>query len=190
MPLKRSLRFLALACGVSFVSLVLYLWYIQATGNFGTVVEGKVYRSNQITPERMAQYQAEHGIRSVLNLRGAKPGEGWYDAEVQAAADLDIQLINFGMSADKEVSDEQIDSLLALMRDAPKPLLIHCKSGADRTGIASTMYLAVIEEVDEEEAEWQLSPLYGHLPIPILSRAWPMDVSWEYIEVKVLGLLE
>jgi len=64
------------------------------------------------------------------------------------------------------------------MRDAPKPLLIHCKAGADRTGLASALYLGALEHQTRETAGWQLSILYGHIAIPWLSCAWPMDVTW------------
>lgn len=72
----------------------------------------------------------------------------------------------------------RVAALEQVMRDAPKPLLIHCKAGADRTGLASALYLGALEHQTRETAGWQLSILYGHIAIPWLSCAWPMDVTW------------
>jgi protein tyrosine/serine phosphatase len=166
------------------VGLTFYLLGIQASGNFATVVEGEVYRSNQITAKRLAQYRDNYGIRAVLNLRGSSPGSPWYDAEVRATSALGIQLIDFGLSAQTELTEQQVNKLTAILRDAPKPLLIHCRSGADRTGLASLIYQAVIAGIGEDRAERQLSLRFGHFSIPVLSQAWSMDQTWERIEAS------
>ncbi|MDB6454459.1 tyrosine-protein phosphatase [Falsirhodobacter sp. 20TX0035] len=69
---------------------------------------------------------------------------------------------------------------MALLRAAPKPVLIHCMSGADRTGLASALLLANLNH-DEDAAERQISFRYGHISIPYTA-AWPMDQSWEALE--------
>ena len=167
---------------VTVLSLAGYLAWRQSTGNFATVVEGEVYRSNQPTPDRLAAYVRDHGIRAVLNLRGENPGADWYQAERRAARDLGLTLIDFPLSASRELSRDQAEALLAAMQQAPKPLLIHCMSGADRTGLASVIYQAMVARIDEETAEGQLSLRFGHFSVPLLSAAWPMDTSWEQME--------
>ena len=69
-----------------------------------------------------------------------------------------------------------------LCHDAPRPILIHCRSGADRTGLASVVYLARVAHADEETAERQLSIRYGHFAVPFFSSAYAMDESWEDME--------
>lgn len=179
--LRPILRLAALALAV-LVALGGYLGWRQWTGNFATVVAGEVYRSNQPTPDRLAAYVADHGIRTVLNLRGASPGADWYEAERKAAADLGLTLIDLPLSAGRELTRDQAETLLATLRDAPKPLLIHCRSGSDRTGLAAVVYQAMVARIDEETAERQLSIRYGHFSVPVLSAAWPMDESWERME--------
>ncbi|MFC6637883.1 hypothetical protein GV827_06490 [Sulfitobacter sp. JBTF-M27] len=95
---------------------------------------------------------------------------------------LVIKHVDFRMSASTELTDKEVHALLDEMRKAPKPLLIHCKAGSDRTGIASARYVAGIEGRDEDEAEWHLSLAYGHISLPWISSAWAMDVTWERIE--------
>jgi protein tyrosine/serine phosphatase len=155
---------------------------LQLGGNFHPVVPGELFRAAQVTPQRLAHYVREHGIRTVVNLRGAYPGDGWYDSEVAAAAALGVGHVDFHMSAKVELDEARAAALIALMRDAPKPALIHCMGGADRTGLAAALYVAAVSGGTEEEAEAQLSPRFGHIPIPFLSPAYAMDRTFERLE--------
>jgi protein tyrosine/serine phosphatase len=175
----KIIRFGLKAVGTGVVGLVGWLGYQHGNGNFHTVLEGEVYRSAQITPAALAEYHETYGIKSVLNLRGAKPGQDWYDAEVAEAARLGITHVDFPMSASQEMDVARQKALIALMRAMPKPLLVHCRHGSDRTGLAMALYLAGIHGSDEARAEGQLSLWYGHFAVPYLSDAYPMDQSWE-----------
>lgn len=163
-----------------------HLGFLQLSGNFHEVLAGELYRSAQPSGAELENYVKRHGIRTVINLRGENNGTGWYREEVETAQRLGIQHINFRMSARRQLSTEQSEELIALLRDAPRPILIHCQAGADRTGLASVIYLQQIANVDEETAEWQLSLLYGHVGLPFLG-VYAMDETWEALE-QVFGL--
>ncbi|AUH32921.1 dual specificity protein phosphatase family protein [Paracoccus tegillarcae] len=168
--------------GVALVCMIAFLAYLKVSGNFHAITPGQAYRAAQMGPEKLVEWTAEHGIASVLNLRGENEGTDWYDAEVATADKLGITHINFRMSASQELTGPEAQQLIQIMRDAPKPMLIHCQAGADRTGLAAALYVAGIEGGSELSAEWQLSPRYGHIGIPWISAAWPMDETWERIE--------
>ncbi len=163
------------------LALALYLVALQVTGNFHTVIAGELYRSAQPDPAALAHWQGRYGIRSIVNLRGANPGTDWYDAEIATSEALGIAHYDFRMSAGEDLDGERAAQLAALLRDAPKPVLIHCRSGADRTGLASALFLAAVAGSSEEAAEGQISLYYGHVSLPV-SAAWPMDRSWEALE--------
>ena len=164
------------------VTLGAYLAAIQLTGNFAAIVPGEAYRSNQPSAADIAAYSARYGVRTIVNLRGRHEAAAWYRDEAAAAKNLGIRLIDFPMEADRRLDVEGAGQLVALLRDAPRPILIHCRSGADRTGLASVLYLARIAGVDEEKAERQLSVRFGHIGIPFLSSTYAMDESWEALE--------
>lgn len=67
---------------------------------------------------------------------------------------------------------------------APKPLLIHCESGADRSGLAAALYLAAISGAGEEVAEEQLGLKYGHISEP-WGRGYGMTVTFEAMEAPL-----
>ncbi|WP_137130372.1 tyrosine-protein phosphatase [Rhizobium sp. FY34] len=168
------------------LALGLYLGYLQLSGNFHEILPGKFYRSAQLSSEDLGRAIDTYHIKTVINLRGTNTGHSWYDDEVAVTQAHGAKHIDFGISALKELTPEKSMALVALMRDAEGPLLIHCRGGADRTGLASVMYLQQIAGVDEETAEWQLTPLYGHINLPFLG-AYAMDDTWEQFE-KLIGL--
>lgn len=170
------------ALGLVLVCLAGFAGYLHLTGNFHAVIEGQLYRAAQVSPVNLEKWHNEHGVATVLNLRGENTGKDWYDAEVEATRRLGIRHIDFRMSAARALTQEQAQELIELMRDAPKPLLIHCMAGADRTGLAAALYVAAIDGGGEYAAERQLAPRYGHIVLPWVSRAFAMDQTWEDLE--------
>lgn len=180
---RRSLLALALdrfgrAGIVAGALLVAYLLVGYLGGNVAPVIEGEVWRAGQLSGPQLQRLIDAEGIRSVINLRGENTGSGWYDAEVAAAAAAGARHFDFRMSSRRMFDRAQADALLALMRDAPKPLLIHCEGGADRSGLAAALYAAEVAGQPREIADWQLSPVFGYLATS-RSPAWAMRESWQ-----------
>jgi protein tyrosine/serine phosphatase len=149
--------------------------------NFHAIVAGEAYRSAQPTADEIRTYRDKYQIATIVNLRGAAPGQAWYDEEVKAATELGIRHIDFAMNARTELTQQQLLALIALLQSAPKPVLIHCKEGSDRTGLASALYLAALAGATEPVSEAQLSVLYGHIGIPVIG-PYEMDRSFEAVE--------
>ena len=84
------------------------------------------------------------------------------------------------MSARHELSRPRAAALIALMERVEKPILIHCKDGADRTGLASALYLAVVKQEDPKVAEAQLSIRYGHISLPFIPE-YAMERTFEHL---------
>lgn len=121
-----------------------------------------VWRSNQPSPEQVATLAAM-GIRTILNFRGANQW-GSYVLEVEACAAHGITLVNGRLYSSAAPTRAEIHAALGLMDAAEKPMLMHCKSGADRAGLASVLYL-LARGVDPEQAARQLSWKHAHLRI-------------------------
>ena len=128
--------------------------------NEDRVAEG-VIRSNQPDPARLRRL-AGQGVKAVLNLRGATE-YGSYLLEREACAAAGIELVDFKLSSRSLPTREEILALDALFARLPRPFLLHCKSGADRAGFASALYLLLREEMPVAEAREQLSWRYLHL---------------------------
>ncbi|WP_284317185.1 tyrosine-protein phosphatase [Labrys miyagiensis] len=153
-------------------------------GNLHEVVASEAYRSAQLSDSQLSYYATAHVLKSIINLRGANPYAAWYKREIVAAKELGIAHYDFKMSANRLLPTDTADELIKRMHDAPKPLLIHCQAEADRSGLAAAIYLRRLHGADEEDAEDQLSIMYGHFGIPYLSGTYAMEVSWEQVEEK------
>src|ERR1700753_4222987 len=86
----------AIAIGLAGTGCGAYAGYLQISGNFYPVIEGQLYRSAQPTADSLAAYVKAHGIKTVINLRGAHPDTAWYDDEVAMSKGLQVKHIDFG----------------------------------------------------------------------------------------------
>jgi protein tyrosine/serine phosphatase len=170
---------------IALLSIVLasvYFVALRLTGNFHVVVAHQFYRSAQPDARDIREYALDYGIATIINLRGPNPNAGWYRDELAVTKQMGITHIDFRMSARHLLGPDRAEKLIAIMRAAKKPILVHCEGGADRSGLASALYVSEIAHEGERAAERQLSIRYGHFSIPYLSPAYAMDASWERLE--------
>jgi protein tyrosine phosphatase (PTP) superfamily phosphohydrolase (DUF442 family) len=177
----RSLAVVGVAIGLTAASIGGYAAVIIYQGNFSTVSPGIVYRSAQLSGPELESVARQYGIKSVLNLRGRNVGSPWYDEEVAQSQALGLVHYDYGISALRLVTSRQIADILDILREAPKPLLVHCMSGADRAGLVAALYRYAVAGESAEEADRELSLLYGHFPY-LTSRSGAMDDSfWAFV---------
>lgn len=125
------------------------------------VVAPGVERAAQPSPSHI-RAAARRGVRTIVNLRGARPCAS-YLMEQAACAAAGIRLVDFVMTSRGVPDAETVAAFDALMATAERPVLLHCKSGADRAGLASALYLILHEGRPVEDALGQLSWRYGHM---------------------------
>lgn len=131
--------------------------------NFAKVAPG-VFRSNQPDAARLADYK-DMGINSVLNLRGESKTPFYaFTQNGCAAADIKLYTVN-KLSARRAPDRDALLEVFDVFDKAERGLLIHCKSGADRTGLLSAFYL--IDKCGETVASAR-----RHLSIRYLHVRW------------------
>lgn len=145
-------------------------WTIQWRDNFHEVDPKRFYRSAQMDGQTLRQIINQHGIKTVLNLRGTNHGQPWYDGEVTVTEATGVRLLDVPLSAYRELTLEQMQALVLLMKTSPKPLLVHCASGADRTGLAAALY-KLSQGAPLSVADDELSAKYGHFPMLVSDSA-------------------
>jgi protein tyrosine/serine phosphatase len=125
------------------------------------MVTPRVWRSAQPTPGDLRREKAR-GLRTVICVRSGLSCGLWpLEREACEALGLDLHRVNIrGREAPRK---GDLLALLDLFSAIEYPVLIHCKSGADRTGFIAAVYLMAIEGRGPEEASAQLSLRYGHL---------------------------
>ncbi|MFN4258889.1 MAG: tyrosine-protein phosphatase [Gemmataceae bacterium] len=141
------------------------LVYLFAGGNLHEVIPGQFYRSAQLSSGKLERVVARHGIRTVLNLRGRCVMHDWYIRQCQTTHRLNICQEDVCLSARRLPPIHEIRYLLRVLDRAEKPILIHCRRGADRTGVASVMAILLYTEGTLDDARRQLGPYYGHVRV-------------------------
>lgn len=131
--------------------------------NFHIVQPGLLYRSAQLSYRKLMHYIKKFKIKTIINLRGKNKHTEWWQQEKKCAQKFDIQFFNIASSALRPSTKHEICQLLALYDHAPKPILIHCYSGSDRTGEAAAIWILDKQNKNKKQALKQLSWWYGHL---------------------------
>lgn len=120
-----------------------------------------VWRSNHPEQRRFASLKAR-GIRTIISLRGSTNAP-WALLEQESCTRYGITLETVALQSRSAPARDELQKLIALFRSVDKPLLMHCKSGADRAGLASALYLLVIDGKPLSEARKMLSLRYLHV---------------------------
>jgi len=131
--------------------------------NLAVVEEGALYRSAQLRPGQLADVVDELGIRTIVNLRGAKPDRRWYREQRAVANAKGVAHLDVRWSADRLPHRASLLDLLEVYRTAERPILVHCFSGADRAGEAAAIYQMEHMGRSADQAVDMLSPRFLHL---------------------------
>lgn len=102
--------------------------------NFRTVIPGRVYRCNHPTPWRLAMATRRLHLKTLVNLRGHRQC-GSDALSREAAHRLGLKHIDMAFESRNAPHRDRIERFEKIYRTLTFPMLMHCKSGADRTGL-------------------------------------------------------
>jgi hypothetical protein len=128
--------------------------------NFATVIPGKLYRANHPTPGRLARLARRYRLQTLVNLRGHRAC-GSDALSRDAAARLGLDHIDMAFESRGAPHRDRVLRFAEIYRTMRMPALLHCKSGADRTGLAAGLAL-LLEGGTAAQALGQLSVWRGH----------------------------
>jgi protein tyrosine/serine phosphatase len=124
-------------------------------------IAADVWRSAQPAPHHIS-WAAEHGVKTVINLRGDQTfGTRWL--EERACKQHGIKLVDLKLRSRSAPERDELHAARQAIEESAFPMLVHCKSGADRAGLMSVLVLHLRHGVPIAEAKKQLSLRYGHV---------------------------
>jgi protein tyrosine/serine phosphatase len=124
-------------------------------------VTSRMWRSSQPTPGDLRREKAK-GIKTVICVRSGLAFGSW-PLEREACKKLQLELHKVNIRGRQAPSKSSLIELIDLFSSIEYPVLVHCKSGADRSGFVAAVYLMAVEGRSPEDASAQLSARYGHL---------------------------
>lgn len=124
-------------------------------------ISDEMMRTNQPWPFQIRR-RARQGIKTIVNLRGGL-GTSFHQLEREACKQAGIALENWTVTSRGAPTLEQVLGAKALFERIAYPALMHCKSGADRAGLMSVLYLHFRKGEPIDKAMRMLSLRYGHV---------------------------
>ncbi len=121
----------------------------------------EAWRAAQPLPHQIRDLP-RRGIRTVVNLRG-ESNSSTYAFEKAACREAGLELVDFTIRSRAAPTRAEVLAARDLFDTLRYPVLMHCKSGADRVGLMSALYLHTRHDVPISEARRQLSLRYGHI---------------------------
>lgn len=123
-------------------------------------VSAEMWRSSQPSPGQIRWFAAQGG-RTVVNLRAGRENGSW-PLEREACERHGLALAEFVIRSREAPERDTILAAERFFEGLAYPILVHCKSGADRAGLFAALFLLVREGASAAQARRQLSIRFGH----------------------------
>ena len=136
--------------------------------NFHWVVRGEAARAAQAWAGGLSAFLKKRGIRAIINLRGRNDDLSWWRNETAAATRAGATHFDAMLDSRKLPTRAMLVALMDAFAAAPRPFLLKCSGGQDRTSFAAALYLIYRggwDRFDEAQAQYARFP-YLHFPKP------------------------
>jgi protein tyrosine/serine phosphatase len=117
-------------------------------------------------------YLRAHGMRSIINLRGPNPGHGWWRRERRMAEGLGLRHFDVRLSSRLLPARASLVALLDALDQAPRPVLIKCSGGQDRSALAAALYLLTLGGAGALAVAQRQFALLPYLHLPKRRQLW------------------
>jgi protein tyrosine phosphatase (PTP) superfamily phosphohydrolase (DUF442 family) len=138
-----------------------YIYVRFVTTNFNYVVRGEVYRSAQPSPGQLEAWIPKYGLKTIINMRGESFSD--FPGEMAVARQLGVTVINISLPSSQMAKSPQLMRLAEAIETAERPILLHCREGADRSGLASVMARMAIGGKTYARSREQLDIRFLHI---------------------------
>ncbi|HLW67537.1 MAG TPA: tyrosine-protein phosphatase [Gemmataceae bacterium] len=146
------------------VCLAVQVFQFLLLDNLHSVQPGRVYRSSQLSPARLNQLIDRYHIHTIVNLRGPCPEFTWYQDESRVSHERNVSQEDIVLSAIRLPPPAEVQRLVQVLEHAQYPILLHCRQGVDRTGLAAVIVRLLEPGVSLAEARTQMSFRFGYIP--------------------------
>ena len=138
---------------------------LAGVDNFGRI-DRRLYRGAQPTHDGFVELKGM-GIETVVRLSLGEEGSAAERSEVES---LGMSFVNLPWSSVRDPKSDLVVAFLKFVRDNPdRKIFVHCKAGADRTGVMVAVYRITFshwtpaQAIDEMKAFHYRSLFLPHL---------------------------
>ncbi len=148
----------------------------QSAYNFHEIDPGKFYRSEQLNMRDFEKYLKKYGFKTIVNLRGPRFKD--YEAQKYMAEQYGAKYYTISHSAKTIPTRENLLALLDAFETGERPIYVHCKGGADRTGEASALYQLLYMHKTMKQALKMLTVKYLHFKMFYPAKTYFIKKVW------------
>jgi protein tyrosine/serine phosphatase len=127
---------------------------LAGCSNFHIVEPGRFYRSAQPSQAQLESWIDTYELKTVVSLRGGSPDNPDLVASRTAAENKGIRFVQHKLRARRYPTKPELLGLWKIFAEGEYPMLVHCQSGVDRSGLASGVYLlwrtGDVDQADEQ----------------------------------------
>ena len=109
--------------------------------NFHWIREGEAARSSQAYFGGLTGLMRRHGLKAIVNLRGENSDLSWWQYEKRVCERLGAGHFDAMLDSRRLPLRPMLVKLVEAFETAPRPFLLKCSGGNDRTGLAAALYL-------------------------------------------------
>ena len=109
--------------------------------NFHWIIEQEAARSSQGLGLFLGGILKRHGIRALVNLRGVHPKYRWWRNEDRLCEREGIAHFDAMLDSRLLPTRAMLVALIEAFERAPRPLLVKCAGGQDRTSLAGAIFV-------------------------------------------------
>jgi protein tyrosine/serine phosphatase len=165
-----------------------HIWYdhayLRLASSNAHWISDELVRANQPWPFQVKAWR-DRGIKTIVNLRHGVDAHHYLEQE--ACDRYGVKLVYYVVFSREAPSVGQVLGAKQLFEDIEYPAMMHCKSGADRAGVMSVLYMHFRQKKPIAEAIRQLDVKFGHVRAGLTG---VLDYAFErYIhDVEPLGV--
>jgi len=140
--------------------------FLDLPYNFHWIERGEAARAAQAYAGLLPSFLRAHGIRAVINLRGKNPDRFWWKYETRVCGKLGVVHCDAKLNSRQLPSQQMLIELVDAFDSVPRPFLVKCSGGQDRTAFAAAIFLLhrggwpAVARAEEQFALWP----YLHWP--------------------------
>ena len=140
---------------------------IEGVPNFGRI-KPRLFRGGQPSEQGLASLRAL-GVNTIISFT---LGEEGAKAEAAEAARLGMDYIGLPWSTVEVPEPEQVETFLGYLNEHPdRTVFVHCKAGADRTGVMIALSRIAIDRWPAQQAVDEMNAFHYHfIFLPHLQR--------------------
>ncbi len=130
-----------LLSGFVLLSVLVLPGCVLANANLQEVAPARLYRSGQMDAATLQRNVERLGIRTVINLRGGGARNRFWREEVEVCRELGVVHHDLHWRESRLPAPTSLAAYVSWLREAPEPILVHCKAGVQRAAVGAAVFL-------------------------------------------------